>query len=159
MTIVYLSLGSNVGDKEHAITNALSLLSTHCTIKKISRLYLTEPISTIPQDWYVNCAIQAKTTLEPVELLAFIHTIEHKLGRVKTKKHGPRIIDIDILFYGRQIINTGDLIIPHPLLQDRLFVLQPLMDLNPTLKHPVLKKTIQTLYNEVSKEKKVTLYK
>lgn len=159
MTSIYLSLGSNVGDKEHAIAKALELLLAHCTIKKTSRLYLTEPISTIPQDWYVNCAVQAETTLDPAELLAFIHSIEHKVGRVKTQKHGPRIIDIDILFYGSQVINTADLVIPHPLLQNRLFVLQPLMDLNPTLEHPILKKTIQTLYNEVSKDKKVQLFK
>ncbi len=159
MTRIYLGLGSNKGDKEHAITQALELLSEHCAVKKTSHLYLTEPVSSIPQEWFLNSAGEAETALDPTQLLSFIRSIEHHLGRVIKKKNGPRIIDIDILFYGDRIVQTEDLVIPHPLLQDRLFVLRPMMDLNPELVHPVLQKTIQTLYNEVSKDKKILLYK
>ncbi len=159
MPRIYLGLGSNMGDKEHAITQALELLSEHCAVKKTSPLYLTEPVGSIPQEWFLNCAVEGETALDPTQLLSFIHSIEHHLGRVIKKKNGPRIIDIDILFYGDRIIQTKDLVIPHPLLQDRLFVLGPMMDLSPALVHPVLQKTIQTLYNEVSKDKKILLYK
>jgi 2-amino-4-hydroxy-6-hydroxymethyldihydropteridine diphosphokinase len=159
MPQVYLSLGSNMGDKEHSITQALKLLSERCTVKKISRFYRTEPVSTIPQEWFLNCAVEGETSLHPAELLSFIQSIEQRLGRVKITKDGPRIIDIDILFYENKIIRTKNLVVPHPLLQDRLFVLQPMMDLNPALMHPVLKKTIQTLYQNVPKNKKVLLYK
>lgn len=159
MTVVYLSFGSNIDDKEGAITHALCLLSEKCEVKKKSHLYLTEPVSKIQQDWFLNCAIEGETSLDPIDLLTFIQSIERTLGRVRTGKNGPRIIDIDILFYGNEIVQTKNLVIPHPLLQDRLFVLQPMMDLSPVLIHPILKKSIQVMYKEVPKDKKVLLYK
>jgi 2-amino-4-hydroxy-6-hydroxymethyldihydropteridine diphosphokinase len=159
MSVVYLGLGSNIGDKEGFITQALCLLSEKCEVKKQSHFYRTEPVGTLQQDWFLNCAIEGETSLDPKDLLTFIQSVEHTLGRVKTEKNGPRIIDIDILLYGNEIVQTKNLIIPHPLLQDRLFVLQPMMDLNPALIHPVLKKSIQVLYKKVPKDKKVLLYK
>jgi 2-amino-4-hydroxy-6-hydroxymethyldihydropteridine diphosphokinase len=159
MPVVYLSLGSNIGDKEGSITQALCRLSERCEVKKKSHLYLTEPVSDIKQGWFLNCAIEGETTLDPKHLLSFIKSIERALGRIKTKKNGPRIIDIDILFYEDQIVQTKNLVIPHPLLQERLFVLQPMMDLNPMMVHPVLKKSIQELYESIPKNKKILRYK
>jgi 2-amino-4-hydroxy-6-hydroxymethyldihydropteridine diphosphokinase len=159
MAIVYLGLGSNIDDKETHITQALHLISQICTIKKTSHLYLTEPIGNTKQEWFLNCAVEVETKLHPEQLLSSFKSIERTLGRIKTKKNGPRIIDIDILFYADQVVQTKNLVIPHPLLQERLFVLQPLMDLNPDFVHPLLKKSIQELYKNNPGEKKVLLYK
>ncbi len=156
---VYLGLGSNIGDREAHITQALQLISEICEVKKKSHLYLTEPVGDIKQDWFLNNVIEVKTELDPEHLLSSIKSIERTIGRVKTVKNGPRIIDIDILFYGDQIVQTKNLIIPHPLLHERLFVLQPMLDLNPDFVHPVLKKSILELYNNHPKTEKVLLYK
>ncbi len=159
MPVAYLGLGSNIGDKEGHLTQALGIISESCTIKKKSHLYLTEPVGNINQDWFLNNAVEVDTELDPRHLLTFLKSIERTLGRIKTVKNGPRIIDLDILFYEDQIIKTKNLVIPHPLLHERLFVLQPLMDLNPDFVHPVLKKKIQEIYNNLPKNKKVMLYK
>jgi 2-amino-4-hydroxy-6-hydroxymethyldihydropteridine diphosphokinase len=159
MPLVYLGLGSNIGDKEAHIAQALRLISEICEVKKKSHLYLTEPVGNCHQDWFLNCVVEVETELDPKHLLSSIKSIERTLGRVKTVKNGPRIIDIDILFYGDQIVQTKNLIIPHPLLQERLFVLQPMMDLNADLLHPVLKKSVQELYKNHPKNEKVLLHK
>jgi 2-amino-4-hydroxy-6-hydroxymethyldihydropteridine diphosphokinase len=122
-------------------------------------LYLTEPVGDVEQEWFLNCVVEMQTDVDPKKLLASFKSIERKLGRTKSVKNGPRIIDIDILFYGDQVLNTKNLVIPHPLLQKRLFVLQPMMDLNPDFLHPVLKKKIQELYTEQPWAEMVTPYK
>jgi 2-amino-4-hydroxy-6-hydroxymethyldihydropteridine diphosphokinase len=159
MPLVYLGLGSNIGDKEAHIAQALRLISEICEVKKKSHLYLTEPVGNRHQDWFLNCVVEVETELDPKHLLSSIKSIERTLGRVKTAKNGPRIIDIDILFFGDQIVQTKNLIIPHPLLQERLFVLQPMMDINADFVHPVLKKSIQELYKNHPKNQKVLLHK
>jgi len=159
MPVVYLGLGSNIGDKKRNITNALCLISEICEVKKKSRMYLTEPIGNIEQDWFLNCVVEIETEIEPKQLLSCFKSIERKLGRAKNVKNGPRIIDIDILFYGNKIVTTKNLVIPHPLLHERLFVLQPMIDLNPDFIHPVLKKSIQELYKNHLGKAKVLLYK
>jgi 2-amino-4-hydroxy-6-hydroxymethyldihydropteridine diphosphokinase len=159
MPVVYLGLGSNIGDKEAHITQALHLISEICEVKKKSHLYLTEPVGNTKQEWFLNCVVEVETELDPKHLLVAIKSIERTLGRVKTVKNGPRIIDIDILFYGNKIVDTKNLVIPHPLLQKRLFVLQPMMDLNPYFIHPILKKSIQELYKNHPKNEKVLLHK
>lgn len=146
MTLAYLGLGSNIGDKKAHLKDALTSLAALGTIRKRSRFYSTEPVGFKDQDWFLNCAIEIDTILDPQDLLTSIKSIEQRLGRRKTRRNGPRLIDIDILFYDDQTIDTPTLTVPHPRLQDRLFVLLPLMDLNPHLRHPVLKKTIQDLY-------------
>ncbi|MBN2599864.1 MAG: 2-amino-4-hydroxy-6-hydroxymethyldihydropteridine diphosphokinase [Candidatus Thermoplasmatota archaeon] len=158
MSVVFLGLGSNLGDKEGYIKQALRLLSQRCTIKKISHLYLTEPVGNTNQDWFLNGAVEIETDMEPKRLLSFLKTIERTLGRLKTLKNGPRTIDLDILFYGNRIVKTKNLVIPHPSLQDRLFVLQPLMDLAPSFIHPVFNKSIQELYTSHQGKEKVQLY-
>jgi 2-amino-4-hydroxy-6-hydroxymethyldihydropteridine diphosphokinase len=159
MPMVYLGLGSNVGEKEQHLTEALFLISQICTIQKKSHLYRTEPVGYLKQDWFLNCVIEVQTDLSPEELLSSLLAIEHSLGRIKTVPKGPRIIDIDILFYADQIIQTHQLIIPHPSVHERLFMLRPLLDINPDFVHPVLKKSIKELYTNLPKDKEVLLYK
>jgi 2-amino-4-hydroxy-6-hydroxymethyldihydropteridine diphosphokinase len=159
MPMVFLGLGSNIGKKEEYINKALTFISELYTVKKISHLYLTEPVSTIKQDWFLNCVVEIQTDIDPKKLLFTIKSIEQKLGRIKTVKNGPRTIDIDILFYGDCVLKTKNLIIPHPLIQERLFVLQPMMDINPDIIHPVFKRSIHELYHDHPWTEKVTLYK
>jgi 2-amino-4-hydroxy-6-hydroxymethyldihydropteridine diphosphokinase len=159
MTVVYLGLGSNLGKKEDQIRTAITLISKICKVERVSPLYLTEPVDFSDQDWFLNCAIEIETDLTPQSLLSSLKSIERKLGRKKTIKNGPRSIDIDILFYGEQVIQTKNLVIPHPLLHERLFVLQPMMDLNPSFMHPVLHKTIQELFEKRPWAEMVTSYK
>ena len=140
MPRVFLGLGSNIGNKEDNINKALTFISELYTVKKKSHLYLTEPVGNIKQDWFLNCVVEIQTDVDPKKLLSSIKSIERKLGRTKTVKNGPRIIDIDILFYGDHILNTKTLVIPHPSIQERLFVLQPMMDIDPDVIHPVLQK-------------------
>ncbi|VVB62275.1 7,8-dihydro-6-hydroxymethylpterin-pyrophosphokinase (HPPK) [uncultured archaeon] len=159
MPMVFLGLGSNIGKKEEYINKALTFISELYTVKKISHLYLTEPVSTIKQDWFLNCVVEIQTDIDPKKLLFTVKSIERKLGRTKTVKNGPRTIDIDILFYGDCVLKTKNLIIPHPLIQERLFVLQPMMDINPDFIHPVFKRSIHELYHDHPWTEKVTLYK
>jgi 2-amino-4-hydroxy-6-hydroxymethyldihydropteridine diphosphokinase len=159
MTVVYLGLGSNLGEKETNIKGALTHIVKLGKVTKVSPLYLTEPVGVSDQDWFLNCVVEIETEVDPKTLLSKLKSIERKLGRKKTVKNGPRSIDIDILFYGSDILTTKTLTIPHPLLQDRLFVLQPLIDLNPCFLHPVLHKTIQELYDAQPWAEIVTPYK
>jgi 2-amino-4-hydroxy-6-hydroxymethyldihydropteridine diphosphokinase len=157
--MIFLGLGSNIDDKEEHIRKALLSLSKICNIHRISHLYLTEPVENTKQDWFLNCVVEVETDLDPNKLLSCIKSIERNMGRTKTEKKGPRIIDIDILFYGDYVIKTKDLEIPHPLIQERLFVLQPMMDINPDFVHPVLKKSIRELYETHPWAEKVMIYK
>ena len=157
--MVFLGLGSNIGDKEEHIRTALTSLNNICNVRRTSHLYLTEPVGYTEQDWFLNCVVKVETDLDPKKLLSSIKSIERNMGRTKTEKKGPRIIDIDILFYGDHIIKTKDLVIPHPLMHERLFVLQPMMDINPDFVHPVLKKSIRELYENHPWAEKVMLYK
>jgi 2-amino-4-hydroxy-6-hydroxymethyldihydropteridine diphosphokinase len=159
MPMVFLGLGSNIDDKEEHIRKALTSLSNICNVRRTSHLYLTEPVEYTEQDWFLNCVIEVETDVDPKKLLSSIKSIERNLGRIKTVKKGPRIIDIDILFFGDHVIKTKDLVIPHPLMQERLFVLQPMMDINPDFVHPVLKKSIRELYEDHPWAEKVMIYK
>jgi 2-amino-4-hydroxy-6-hydroxymethyldihydropteridine diphosphokinase len=159
MPRVFLGLGSNIGDKEDHINKALTFISELYTLKKKSHLYLTEPVGNITQDWFLNCVVEIQTDVDPKKLLSTIKSIERKLGRTKTVKNGPRTIDIDILFYGDHILKTKTLVIPHPSIQERLFVLQPMMDIDPGVIHPVFKRSIHQLYHDHLWTEKVTLYK
>ena len=159
MPIVYLSLGSNIGDKTAQITQALDRIARVCEIKQVSPYYLTEPVGLKNQDWFLNCVVEVETEKDPNELLSALQLIEKKMGKTKTKVNGPRTIDIDILFFDDQVVNQKNLVIPHPRLHTRLFVLQPMMDLNSSFLHPVLKKTIKELYERQPWAEIVTPYK
>ena len=147
---VYLGLGSNLGDKAGQCLRALKEVaaSTHNHIKAVSSLYKTEPIGYRDQDWFINCVAEVSTTLPPHPLQGFLQGIEKLMGRKRTIKMGPRIIDLDILFYGTEVIDEEGLIIPHPHLHERRFVLVPLAELAPDLLHPVFQKTVKDLLNQ-----------
>ncbi|MEE8599195.1 MAG: 2-amino-4-hydroxy-6-hydroxymethyldihydropteridine diphosphokinase [Dehalococcoidales bacterium] len=147
---VYLGLGSNMGDREDNLDRALGFLSPRLRIEKVSSVYDTEPIGNVNQPRFLNLVCQVYTRLAPSELLTLAKGIERKLGRVFGRPNTPRPIDIDILFYGDQVIETPELIIPHPKLTDRAFVLIPLNEIAPDLVHPVNGKTIKQLLKGIT---------
>jgi 2-amino-4-hydroxy-6-hydroxymethyldihydropteridine diphosphokinase len=146
---VYLSLGSNFGNRQENLDKALDFLSQRLRVEKISSVYETEPVGNINQPRFLNLVCQAYTRLAPTELLTLAKGIESKLGRTFNKSNTPRPIDIDILFYGEQVIETPELVIPHPKLTERAFVLIPLAEIAPDLVHPVSSKTVKELLKEV----------
>lgn len=159
MARVFVGIGSNLGDKEGNIRNAINLMKGKCRILKLSSLYETEPVGYENQDWFLNCVAEIETKLNPNELLEFLQSIEKKLGRVKTIKNGPRIIDLDILFYGDKIIKEDSLTVPHPRLHERLFVLEPLKEIAPEIVHPVLGKSIREFHSALDGKEAVKLVK
>ncbi len=162
MTIVYLSLGSNIGDRIGYIQQATSLLNLtdNITIIRTSAFYETEPWGMSTDTWFVNAVVELKTSLSPQDLLNECKRIEKQLGRFTAEKSGyaDRTIDIDILFYGKEIINEKDLVIPHKFLHLRAFTLVPLLELIPDFEHPVLHKTISDLHNDLENPEMVFLY-
>ncbi len=148
---VYLSLGSNLGNRQENLDRALKLLSERMRMGKVSSIYDTEPIGPIDQPRFLNLAAEAFTNLKPEGLLMMVKGIEQKMGRY-SRSGEPRIIDIDIIFYGDQVIDTPELKIPHPEMSRRSFVLMPLTEIAPDFIHPVLKKSVKEL-NKAIKEK------
>lgn len=144
---VFLGLGSNVGDRVANVRTAYNHI--HRLIGKVakySHLYETQPWGNEEQEPFINQVIMINTTMDPRELLEATTKIEREMGRVRKEKWGPRIIDIDILFYGKRIIRDKGLEIPHPEMHKRAFVLVPMLEIAPDLEHPVLKKPIDQLY-------------
>lgn len=137
---VYLSLGSNLGNRTANLENALvALEQQRVSILRKSSIYETEPQEVAAQPWFLNIAVECRTELFPMQLLRLIHRIEKDLGRNRATSipKGPRVVDIDILFYGRAVINTTTLTVPHPQMLQRRFVLEPLTEIAPDLRHPV----------------------
>ncbi len=166
MAVVYLSLGSNLGDRFTNLNRAIKLLSQYnIVVKNISPIYETEPVGRISVMGiscpfqtktykFLNCVIETENEFDPIKLLSITQSIEKSLGRKQSKliRNRPRLIDIDILFYNDKIINKPMLKIPHPQIEHRAFVLIPLSDLTPDFVHPVLKKTIRELTNKINKK-------
>jgi 2-amino-4-hydroxy-6-hydroxymethyldihydropteridine diphosphokinase len=152
---VYLSLGSNLGDREGNLRAALDRLKP----ERVSRIYETEPMDLRAQPNFLNLAAELKTPLMPMQLLAHTQRIERELGRVRTVPKGPRTIDIDILFYGSSVIRSAKLDVPHPRLHERRFVLAPLAELAPDLRHPVTHQTVSEMLNALPGSQGVRLWR
>jgi len=148
----YLGLGSNLGDRERNIARALQRLRQTMTVEQVSSIYETEPMGYREQPWFLNAVCQVSTQLDPFSLLRLAKEIEVELGRVPSFANAPRIIDIDILFYGDEVVAAESLTIPHPRLAERLFVLLPLSEIAPGLIHPSAGKTIKQLLKQASEE-------
>ena len=150
MAVVYLCLGSNLGEREKNLTQALTLLSQKAKLEKVSSIYETEPIGYKEQPFFLNLVCRISTNLSPEELLRLAKTMENKIGRVPSFSNAPRLIDIDILLYDDQIIETQDLVIPHPRMTERAFVLIPLAEIAPGVIHPQAGKSIAELAASVA---------
>lgn len=144
-SLAYLSLGSNVGDRASHIGQAITRLEADGNVVAVSSFYETEPVDVIDQPWFLNCAVALETSKSPTELMAALLEIEREMGRQRTREKGPRIIDIDILLFGDAVVDLPELMIPHPAMQQRRFVLEPLAEIAPDARHPLLKKTIREL--------------
>ncbi|MGB8450975.1 MAG: 2-amino-4-hydroxy-6-hydroxymethyldihydropteridine diphosphokinase [Anaerocolumna sp.] len=152
--LVYLSIGSNLGDKESNLNTAIELIKEDelCNVSNISSYILTAPVGGVEQDDFLNAALELKTIRTPAELLELIQKIENKLKRVRTIHWGPRTIDLDILYYDQKVIKTDILTIPHPEIKNRGFVLGPMCEIAPNFIHPIYGKTAYQLYQELSEK-------
>jgi len=150
LKLVYLGLGSNVGDREAMLKGALRKLDgPDLRLRRASGIYETEPIGLREQGWFLNLAAEFETELFPLQLLKRCQRVEREFGRKRTVKNGPRTIDIDLLLYGNSVIRSGHLEVPHPRYRERRFVLAPLVELNPDLRDPVLGKTVTEMLRSV----------
>ena len=149
MKTAFLSIGSNVGDREQQIAAAVQALAEHgISAKRKSSIYSTEPVDVETQGWFLNCVVEVETDLMPRQLLRALQQIENELGRKRLVRRGPRVIDLDILLYSSSVVHAPELEIPHPRLTHRRFVLVPLAEIAPGLRHPVENKSIEELLAE-----------
>ena len=142
---VYLSLGSNVGDRAANLRGAIRKLGELGEVLAVSSFYETEPVEFTAQPWFLNCAVALRTALTPETFLAKMLGIERQMGRRRTQPKGPRLIDIDIVLFGDTVMSGPGLAIPHPAMHQRRFVLEPLAEIAPDARHPVLKRNVSEL--------------
>ena len=162
LNFAYISVGSNLGDKLENCRRGVRSLTDHNTkIKNQSPIYQTEPVDYTDQDWFINYVVKIETDLDPFQLLDRIQAIQHAAGRIHDEiRFGPRILDLDIIFYDEVVINSSRLIIPHPRMHERRFVLKPLCDIDPTFVHPVLKQDLQSILSTLDKnEQRIRRYR
>jgi len=141
----YLSLGSNIGDREYFLREAISRLGTLGRVVSVSSLYETEPVEVTDQAWFLNCAVELETDRTPEELMGELLEIERQMGRERNKKKAPRTIDVDIVLFGDAVVDSPQLTLPHPAMHRRRFVLEPLAEIAPEARHPMLNKTVRDL--------------
>ncbi|AJD32981.1 MULTISPECIES: 2-amino-4-hydroxy-6-hydroxymethyldihydropteridine diphosphokinase [Clostridium] len=150
MHTAYIAFGSNIGDKKDYIKKALEKIEERgMKIIKVSPVYETEPYGVLDQDSFLNGVVKIETNLTSEDLIEVLLDIEKQLDRVRERRWGPRTIDLDIIFYDNLIINKNNLIIPHKDMENREFVLKPLCDIDENFIHPVLKKSVKQLYDEL----------
>jgi 2-amino-4-hydroxy-6-hydroxymethyldihydropteridine diphosphokinase len=156
---VYISLGSNLGDRAAMLARAITAMnSAGIRVARQSSFYITEPIGTPGQAWFLNAVAEAETSLPPLQLLHALLKIEWELGRRRITPHGPRTIDLDLLFYGSSVIRSKELEVPHPRLAQRRFVLVPLARIAPEFRHPTLHKSVTQLLAETPDRSEVRLW-
>ena len=160
MEKTYLILGGNIGDRKDFLNRCIDLLRSEVgRVVGLSAVYESEPWGFDDQQWFLNQVIEMETDLPPLTLLTYIHRIEQTLGRLRADNgYRSRTMDIDILLYGNHVINTPELVIPHPRMAERMFVLQPMAELAPDLEHPVLHRTMIYLRNHCMDRKQVSEY-
>ena len=154
----YIGIGSNLDIPEKNCAEGIEKLATHpdLSLKARSPFYKTCPVGPIEQKWFVNAALKVQTRLSPHDLLGILLNTEKEMGRVRKEKWGPRLIDLDLLFYDNLILNSQGLILPHPEIPNRRFVLAPLCDIAEDLLHPTLKKTVKGLLYELTDDAEVS---
>ena len=158
MATVYIGLGSNLGDREAFINQAVEMLSRKIQILSLSSLYETAPLGFAEQPLFLNAVVKADTVLSPQELLNLTQRIEKRLGRRRIQPWGPRTVDLDLLLYDALVLKQPNLIIPHPRLHQRAFALMPLCEIEPLLLHPALKKPVCLLLQENCQQQSVRLF-
>ena len=159
-TDVFLSLGSNLGDREKNLREAAALLpGAGVRVKRVSSIYETEPVDFVDQPWFLNCVVEAETALTPLDLLQALRGIESRMGSKKEFSKGPRLLDIDVLLYGLDTVDTPELHIPHPRMTQRRFVLAPLAELAPHLRHPSWNATAAELMEQLQDHSVVRVFR
>lgn len=142
---VYLSLGSNLGDREANLRAAIQNLEELGHVTATSSFYETEPVDVKDQPWFLNCAVKLETELMPKQLLKAVLALEERMGRRRMQLKGPRTIDLDIVLFGNSVIESKELVVPHPRMHERRFVLEPMTEIAVDVRHPGLKKTMREL--------------
>jgi 2-amino-4-hydroxy-6-hydroxymethyldihydropteridine diphosphokinase len=142
---VYLSLGSNVGDRQANLEQAIAQFATIGTVTQRSAFYETEPMEVTDQPWFLNCAVELDTELMPKQFIGAVLDVERSMGRKRIKKKGPRTIDIDVVLFGKSIVEMKGLTVPHPAMHLRRFVLEPMVEIAPEVRHPVFKRSMREL--------------
>ena len=153
--IVYISAGSNMGDRLFNCRKGFDALekSGETAVCQCSRFYQTEPVDYRDQDWFVNAVARVETTLDPFRFLERLQAIQHRAGRIQDRiRYGPRVLDLDIILYDDLVLDTPSLVIPHPRMDRRRFVLRPICDINPGIVHPVLNKTMAELLDSLDED-------
>ncbi|MEJ2168022.1 MAG: 2-amino-4-hydroxy-6-hydroxymethyldihydropteridine diphosphokinase [Desulfobacterales bacterium] len=161
--IAYISVGSNLGQKEENCRSGIAALihSSHARLVGQSPFYQTEPVDYLDQEWFTNCVVKIETDLDPLNLLSTLKSIEQAAGRVKdTIRFGPRILDMDIILFDDLVMRGPSLTVPHPRMHKRRFVLKPMCDIDPDVLHPVLKRTMGSLLRDLDeKGQRIVEYK